>query len=124
MEWNNKRKEDLEADSILQANIVDRKSFGITILIGKFVGGESDRRLVRFEQERPHSKGMKQVGPTLHECVEVHFIWSVLGPYVNDNKTCSVITYSIVNSLKWLLQLKSDSLSIISWVLTFFYWLE
>lgn len=62
MEWNNKRKEDLEADSILQANIVDRKSFGITILIGKFVGGESDRRLVRLEPERP--KGMKQVGPT------------------------------------------------------------
>lgn len=44
--------------------------------------------------------------------------------YVNNNKTCSVISYSIVNSLKWLLQLKGDSLSIMSRVLTFFYWLE
>lgn len=64
MEWNTKRKEDLEAASILQANIVDRKSFGITFWIGKLVGGESERRLVRLEQERPHSKGMKKVGPT------------------------------------------------------------
>lgn len=35
-------------------------------------------------------------------------MWSVLGPYVNSTKTCSVISYSVVNSLKWLLQLKSE----------------